>query len=201
MASKKYATARAFRRALEDRLQSISQRDHIDLQRLRREVAFDRMLARLFAGDPAPWVLKGGYLMELRLRVARSTRDVDLMLRGRASLIREDLKDRNQAVRELLEDSASTDLGDFFAYVIGEAMMDLNVPAYGGARFPVEARVDGRRFVNFHIDIAVIRFRKNLYRHQQPGQNPLRFWPRNARFQTVLTMLLRRSACSWIRSR
>ena len=155
MASRKYATAQAFRRALEDRLQSISQRDHIDLQRLRREVAFDRMLARLFASDPAPWVLKGGYLMELRLRVARSTRDVDLTLRGRASLIREDLKDRNQAVRELLQNSASTDLGDFFAYVIGEAMMDLNVPVYGGARFPVEARVDGRRFVNFHVDIAV----------------------------------------------
>jgi predicted transcriptional regulator of viral defense system len=154
MASK-YATASAFRRALEDRLQSISQKDHIDLQRLRREVAFDRMLARLFASDTAPWVLKGGYLMELRLQVARSTRDVDLTLRGRAALITEDPKDSNQAVRELLEASASTDLSDFFVYVIGEAMMDLNVPAYGGARFPVEARVDGRRFVNFHIDIAI----------------------------------------------
>jgi hypothetical protein len=152
---RKYASARDFRRALEDRLQGISRRDHVDLQRLRREVAFDRMLARFFATDPAPWVLKGGYLMELRLQMARSTRDVDLTLRGKASLVIENRKERNQAVRELLEDDASTDLGDFFVYVIGEAMMDLNVPAYGGARFPVEARIDGRRFVNFHIDIAV----------------------------------------------
>jgi hypothetical protein len=104
---------------------------------------------------PAPWVLKGGYLMELRLQMARSTRDVDLTLRGKASLVIENRKERNQAVRELLEDDASRDLDDFFVYVIGEAMMDLNVPAYGGARFPVEARIDGRRFVNFHIDIAV----------------------------------------------
>lgn len=155
MAPKQYATAGAFRRALEDRLQGISKRDHIDLQRLRREVAFDRMLARFFASDSAPWVLKGGYLMELRLQIARSTRDVDLTLRGRPSLATEDPKERNQAVRDLLEDDASTDLGDFFVYVIGEAMMDLNVPVYGGARFPVEARIDGRRFVNFHIDIAV----------------------------------------------
>jgi hypothetical protein len=81
---RKYASARDFRRALEDRLQGISQRDHVDLQRLRREVAFDRMLARFFATDPAPWVLKGGYLMELRLQMARSTRDVDLTLRGKA---------------------------------------------------------------------------------------------------------------------
>ena len=155
MASKKYATAGAFRRALEDRLQGISQTDHIDLQRLRREVAFDRLLARFFAHDSAPWVLKGGYLMELRLQIARSTRDVDLTLRGRASLVIEDPKERNHAVRELLEDDAAADLGDFFVYVIGEAVMDLNVPVYGGARFPVEARIDGRRFVNLHIDIAV----------------------------------------------
>ena len=93
--------------------------------------------------------------MELRLQIARSTRDVDLTLRGRASLVIEDPKERNHAVRELLEDDAAADLGDFFVYVIGEAMMDLNAPVYGGARFPVEARIDGRRFVNFHIDIAV----------------------------------------------
>ena len=75
--------------------------------------------------------------MELRLQIARSTRDVDLTLRGRASLVIEDPKERNHAVRELLEDDAATDLGDFFVYVIGEAMMDLNVPVHGGARFPV----------------------------------------------------------------
>jgi hypothetical protein len=53
MESKKYATPAAFRRALEDRLQAIAMKEGVDLQRLRRQVAFDRLLARLFqGGDP-----------------------------------------------------------------------------------------------------------------------------------------------------
>jgi hypothetical protein len=48
MVPKKYATAAAFRRALEDRLQDIAGKESVDLQRLRRQVAFDRLLARLF---------------------------------------------------------------------------------------------------------------------------------------------------------
>lgn len=62
MEPKKYATAAAFRRALEDRLQAIASKEGVDLQRLRRQVAFDRLLARLFqAGNPKqlPWLLKG----------------------------------------------------------------------------------------------------------------------------------------------
>jgi hypothetical protein len=48
MEPKKYATAAAFRRALEDRLQDIAGKEGVDLQRLRRQVAFDRLLTRLF---------------------------------------------------------------------------------------------------------------------------------------------------------
>jgi hypothetical protein len=52
--SKTYATAGAFRRALEERLKRTAQADQIDINRLRRQVAFDRLLARLFREDPAP---------------------------------------------------------------------------------------------------------------------------------------------------
>ena len=85
MEPKKYATAASFRRALEDRLQAIAKNEGVDLQRLRRQVAFDRLLARLFqAEDPnnLPWVLKGGYAMELRMKAARATKDIDLTMRG-----------------------------------------------------------------------------------------------------------------------
>ena len=75
-----YATAGAFRRALEERLKSMSQAEQIDINRLRRQVSFDRLLARLFRQDPAPWVLKGGYALELRFKSARSTIDIDLTL-------------------------------------------------------------------------------------------------------------------------
>jgi hypothetical protein len=55
-----YGTAGAFRRALEERLRRVSLADRIDLNRLRRQVSFDRLLARLFREEPAPWALKGG---------------------------------------------------------------------------------------------------------------------------------------------
>jgi len=48
-------------------------------------VAFDRLLARLFhVGPPLalPWVLKGGYAMELRIKAARTTKDIDLTMRS-----------------------------------------------------------------------------------------------------------------------
>jgi hypothetical protein len=79
---KSYATSTAFRRALEDRLIRMASNENVDVQRLRREVAFDRFLTRLFLKDAAPWMLKGGYAMELRIKGARATRDIDLAVRN-----------------------------------------------------------------------------------------------------------------------
>ena len=76
--AKSYPTAGAFRTALETRLQNRAREERTDLQRLRRQVAFDRFLARLFSKGPKaiyPWVLKGGYAMELRTRSARTTKE------------------------------------------------------------------------------------------------------------------------------
>jgi Nucleotidyl transferase AbiEii toxin, Type IV TA system len=80
---KSYKTAGAFRTALETRLQTRAREEVTDLQRLRRQVAFDRFLARMFSKGPEatyPWVLKGGYAMELRVHSARTTKDLDLTL-------------------------------------------------------------------------------------------------------------------------
>jgi hypothetical protein len=73
-----YSSPGAFRKALEERLKKASQSDQIDLNRLRRHVSFDRLLARLFRANTPPWVLKGGYALELRFKAARSTVDIDL---------------------------------------------------------------------------------------------------------------------------
>jgi hypothetical protein len=54
---KSYSTAFAFRRALEDRLNAASKAEGVDLQRMRRQVAFDRLLVRLFAEGNPPWRL------------------------------------------------------------------------------------------------------------------------------------------------
>src|SRR5271165_4603336 len=105
----RYKTPAALRRALEDRLLALVRRDGGDIQRLRRQTAFDRLLCRLFHEPEAPWLLKGGYAMELRIRAARTTRDIDLAVRplpGGAKQWDEG------AIRSLLERAAGIDLQD-----------------------------------------------------------------------------------------
>ena len=129
-----YATAGAFRSALEERLKSISQTEQMDLNRLRRQVSFDRFLARLFQVEPAPWAPKGGYALELRFKTARSTIDIGLTVRpvggatGQAGVSR--------VVREMLQSAASVALGDWFEYRFGSPVMDLEAAPYGGAGSP-----------------------------------------------------------------
>jgi len=55
-----YATAGAFRTALEGRLRRIARTEQVDVNRLRRQVSFDRLPARLFQSGATPWALKGG---------------------------------------------------------------------------------------------------------------------------------------------
>ena len=50
-----YASAGAFRKALEERLKRESRARQIDINRLRRQVSFDRLLARLFRAESVPW--------------------------------------------------------------------------------------------------------------------------------------------------
>ena len=145
----RYKTPTALRRALEDRLLAAVRRDGGDIQRMRRQAAFDRLLCRLFREPDAPWLLKGGYAMELRIHAARTTRDVDLAIR---TLPTEKWNDA--AIRNLLESAASVDLQDGFEFTIGAPTMDLDAAPYGGSRFPVEAQMAGRRFANFHVDVS-----------------------------------------------
>ncbi len=151
---KSYASAGAFRRALEERLKQIAQAEQTDINRLRRQVAFDRLLARLFQTNYAPWTLKGGYALELRLKAARSTVDIDLTIQ-KAVFTSDTSEQTNSAIREMLQDSANQQLGDWLEYLIGAPTMDLDGAPYGGARYPIEARMDARTFARFHLDAGV----------------------------------------------
>ena len=64
--SRMYTSPGAFPQALEERLKTISRPGGTDFQRLCRQVAFDRFLARLVSEPTGDWILKGGYAMELR---------------------------------------------------------------------------------------------------------------------------------------
>ena len=72
----KYKTSAAFRQALDARIQSTNENTGMPLSRLRKLVAFDRFLVRLFHDQPDDWVLKGGFALQLRLgKRARTTKD------------------------------------------------------------------------------------------------------------------------------
>lgn len=150
---KTYATAGAFRRDLEERLKSESTADQIDVNRLRRQVSFDRLLARLFREDESRWVLKGGYALELRFKSARSTIDIDLTVQRVAGAA--EGSETVLAIRDMLQERASASLDDWFEFTIGSPTMDLAAAPSGGPRYSIEARMDGRTFARFHLDARV----------------------------------------------
>jgi len=151
--ARQYASAAAFRTALEVRLNKLAMEEGVDLQRVRRQVAFDRLLCRLFASTDPPWLLKGGYAMELRMKAARTTRDIDLALK-QLPLPAAGWEANAGSILEMLREAGETDSHDHFTFLIGEAVQDLDAAPYGGARFPVEARLAGRTFVRFHLDVS-----------------------------------------------
>lgn len=108
-----YQSAPALRTALERRLLERSTETGASLDRLRRRVMFERIIARMQAAEPGQWVLKGGMALEVRLRDdARLTKDVDLGLRD----------DVNSApdLYERLIDILTVDLDhDYFIFTTG----------------------------------------------------------------------------------
>jgi hypothetical protein len=149
--SAKFKTATDFRKSLEARLQIIAIKTGEDLQRLRRKVAFDRFLARIFHKGAPGFYLKGGYAMELRIAHARATKDIDLTCIHR-------VKTESELLEELiwndLQSLARIDLNDYFVYQIGKSQSDIDNAPYGGARYPITSLIDGKMFVGFQLDVG-----------------------------------------------
>lgn len=132
----KYSSARSFRQALEDRLRT--KYPHHEIPRLRKMIAFERFMARL---DDL-WILKGGYALQLRTDRARTTQDIDLLAQQISQ----------NAISETLLDKMHQELGDYFEFAIERT--DLNLNWRTAVRFRVTARLAGRVFERFHIDIG-----------------------------------------------
>lgn len=148
---KTFKTAAAFRTSLEERLKQRAAESGVPINTIRLKVVIERLLARLFAADEPPWLLKGGYAMELRYRPrARTTKDIDLSVKTVAA----ELADRLRDVRDQLQAAADSDIGDFFLFQFGEPSSELQGAPDGGARFPVNALVAGRTFAKFHLDVG-----------------------------------------------
>ncbi|MBL4848588.1 MAG: nucleotidyl transferase AbiEii/AbiGii toxin family protein [Planctomycetes bacterium] len=147
MSKRTYVTPYAFKQALEKRLRD-SVATGAELGRRRQLLVFDRFLARVVAvlGDAV--TLKGGLVLELRLRRARTTKDVDLRLTG-----------STDRILERLQEAGRRALGDFMSF---EVQPDAHHPGidsegmkYEGLRFRAECKLSGKLYGRrFGVDVA-----------------------------------------------
>ena len=104
-----YATPGAFRRALTDRLKALAAEGRWTLPQLQRQIAYDRLLERLYLVDEG-WVVKGATALLTRELGMRATVEIDLY---RAAA-------RDQAEADVRR-AAGMDLGDWFRFEVGPA--------------------------------------------------------------------------------
>src|SRR5262245_54002607 len=147
--AKAFKSAAAFKASLEDRLRKRAEERKVPFQTLQLKFVIERLLARLFHAPSAPWLLKGGFALDLRYRPrARTTKDVDLSVSLVSAGLSAELRDR-------LQEAADTDLGDYVTFRIGELRQELTNAPQGGGRFPCEAVMLGRVYQRFHIDVGL----------------------------------------------
>ncbi|MFN2488278.1 MAG: nucleotidyl transferase AbiEii/AbiGii toxin family protein [Actinomycetota bacterium] len=139
-----YSSAAAFRQALEDQLKSEALRTGVPYDRLRKEAAFQRLLARVQrVSTPDSWALKGTLALIARIGThVRATHDVDANWR------------RVQAeLEEILDGVIDTDLGDGFEFEIGDATALEGEGPEGAFPYTVTARLAGRIFEKLKLDV------------------------------------------------
>src|SRR5438876_2842439 len=125
--AKKFGSATAFKASLEAHLRKRAEEGNLPLSTLQLKSVIERLLARLFRDPQPPWLLKGGFAMDLRFRPrARTTKDVDLAV----SLVGVKAgTDFRAALRDRLQEAVDADLGDYLTYQIGEPKQELtNAP-------------------------------------------------------------------------
>lgn len=144
-----YETAQALRTAVEYRLRNQSEATGISLDRLRRRVVFERVVARLHAAEPGRWVLKGGMALEVRLGGrARLTKDIDLGLRDL-------LPDAGSLHERLVEALSADPFEDYFILTVPPlAPLQEDGGGFLTWRTTVEASLAGRVFGRVKVDIS-----------------------------------------------
>jgi len=144
-----YATPHALRAALEDRLRNRSAGIGISLDRLRRRVLFERVVARLEPADPGRWVLMGGMALEVRLRNdARLTKDIDLWLRTK-------IEDADEVQEQVVATLGVDRDGDGFEFTTSPPQV-LGADGAGlvSWRIKVASSLAGKPFGGIQLDIS-----------------------------------------------
>ncbi|MGW5259780.1 nucleotidyl transferase AbiEii/AbiGii toxin family protein [Microbispora sp. NPDC004025] len=137
-----YTSPQAFGAAITDRLKKTSGESPYSTSQRRRQFAYDRLLARLFAGDDDCWILKGGVALLARLSSARHSADVDVVARAGSP----------EAGFAALRTAADACLGDFFTFRFDRPRS--LIQGVAGIRVGVEAWLGPRRFERFGVDLV-----------------------------------------------
>jgi hypothetical protein len=139
-ADRGYASPAAFRRALTGRLSELARKGKWTLQQLQRQMAYDRLLERLYLVDDG-WIVKGATALIARDLGTRATIDVDVYRALAAEVAEADLRA-----------AVGRDIGDWFRFEIGptRAMGE----GQSGVRLPVAAYVGATPWAQFHVDLV-----------------------------------------------
>jgi hypothetical protein len=137
-ARSRYATPAAFRRALTDRLKEAAKDGRWTLQQLQRQVAYDRLIERLYLADDR-WIIKGATALLARDLGVRGTLDIDLYL-----------ETEREAAETTLRRAAAFDAGDWFSFEIGGRTPISN----NAVRLPVDGRIGTTTWLAFHVDLV-----------------------------------------------
>ncbi len=140
----RYLTALDFRQALETRLAQQAHASGAPFAWLRKQVAFDRLLARLLRDFPDAWMLKGALALDYRLRdQARTSKDMDLACsRG-----------QDEATEQLVT-AAAADLADFFSFHVDRTTRLDELVGGSAIRYHLTCRLGRSVFDEATIDVG-----------------------------------------------
>jgi Nucleotidyl transferase AbiEii toxin, Type IV TA system len=137
--SRSYGSPAAFRQALTSKLSDLASRSRWTLQQLQRQMAYDRLLERLYLVDEG-WIIKGATALLARGIGVRGTIEVGVYREVAREISERDLRR-----------AAALDIGDWFRFEIGPPRPVVDT---GGVRLPVTALVGNTVWVQFHVDLV-----------------------------------------------
>jgi hypothetical protein len=135
-----YGSPAAFRQALTDKLKANAQEGPWTLAQLQRQMAYDRLLERLYLTSDG-WIVKGATALLARDIGVRATIDIDVF---------------REAAREVAEaelrTAAARDIGDWFSFEVGPARPVADGAA--GTRLPMTAYIGTTVWASFRVDLV-----------------------------------------------
>ncbi len=133
-----YASPTAFRRALTDKLQAVASASNWTLPQLQRQMAYDRLLERMYAVNDG-WIVKGATALLARGIGVRATIDIDVYRHAARDVAEADIRE-----------ATARDIGDWFTFAVGASRL----VADGGLRLPVQASIGTTVWASFHVDLV-----------------------------------------------